>query len=326
MSIYIYIYIYNNRECIRCQLLKSALFYEQYEIKEYSNEYFIELINNNINNNNNILESFISYLTSLPSGYIKSDTIIRINQMYLYYYIYSYYRLFDSSIFNQKVKKDELKKKCNLYIQIYRFFLHTVSQTPILFLNYFENHELASFINFNYKLANIINNDIINHLISEIYILLGKYYIQLEISQSDLIKIYHSYFIHLSNNLSDFNILIHIDNIIYNILITYTIRSKNENDKNDTLNFDNSLTTVFSKISQLLSSGKIDSKSNELYYIIMNWFYLYQFIIKSENTNIKYENENERINISKIIPNNINEVIYSYIQSNCISLYIFIYR
>lgn len=63
--------------------MKSALFYEQYEIKEYSNEYFIELVNKNINNNNkNILQSFISYLTSLPNGYIKNETITTINQMY----------------------------------------------------------------------------------------------------------------------------------------------------------------------------------------------------------------------------------------------------
>lgn len=87
MSINAYFYINNNRECIRCQLLKSALFYEQYEIKEYSNEYFIELINNNISNNDNILQYFISFLTSLPSGYIKNDTILAINQMY-YIYIY----------------------------------------------------------------------------------------------------------------------------------------------------------------------------------------------------------------------------------------------
>lgn len=63
--------------------MKSALFYEQYEIKEYSNEYFIELVNKNINNNNkDILQSFISYLTSLPNGYIKNETITTINQMY----------------------------------------------------------------------------------------------------------------------------------------------------------------------------------------------------------------------------------------------------
>lgn len=63
--------------------MKSALFYEQYEIKEYSNEYFIELVDKNINNNNkDILQSFISYLTSLPNGYIKNETITTINQMY----------------------------------------------------------------------------------------------------------------------------------------------------------------------------------------------------------------------------------------------------
>lgn len=220
-----------------------------------------------------------------------------------------------------------MNNNISLYIHIYRYFLHILSQTPLLFLSYFESHELAAFINFNYQLVNSVNNETIQHIINEIYILLGKYYIQLEISQSESISVYHSYFTYLSNNLSDFNILKHIDNIIYNILITYTIRSKNENDNNYTLSLDKSITFFFNNISKLVSSTKIDrnnSKSNELYFIIMNWFYLYQFIIKSENTKIEYENENEDnngIDISQVLPDDINDVVYSYIQSNCI-LYI----
>lgn len=79
------IFIYY-RGCVRCELLKSALFYEQNEIRSSSNKLFKNFISNN-DNNHDYLSKFISLLCSLPYGYIDDETVNFILIKYIIYIV-----------------------------------------------------------------------------------------------------------------------------------------------------------------------------------------------------------------------------------------------